>query len=101
MTLDWDSSDHRILIDACLRHRVPFFWSDPGTIFIEGKGLLTVLSDVEQQGFEIIGVEGFIMESTDVHPQLHLIFDSERRAEPALKVVSTWPKEIWYDVVLR
>jgi hypothetical protein len=42
-----DLTAHNVLIAACLKHRVPFFWRSPGTLLISGKGIRTVL---EQSG---------------------------------------------------
>jgi hypothetical protein len=92
---------YRVLIDACLKHEVPFFWRSRGTLLISGKGIRQVLQEVSRT-HQILGLEGFDLESTTIHPRLDLIFDSSTMptGPDASKVVSSWPEEAWVDVTL-
>src|SRR5438093_8482033 len=92
--------EHRVLIDACLRNRVPFWWRDPGTLLISVTGIAAVRRDVLTSGWKVIGLEGFELEGSDIHPRLDLIFDSDRRPDvtDVAAVVERWPREIWVDV---
>jgi hypothetical protein len=61
-----------------------------------------VLGDILSQGFEISGLEGFELESTDIHPRIDLIFDEAARPGVAPStVVDQWPADVWVDVTLR
>jgi hypothetical protein len=76
MTEDIDLTRHRLLIEACLRHRVRFFWRSPGTLLIDGRGIRAVIDDLQSTGQVVIGLEGFELESTIIHPRIDLIFDA-------------------------
>jgi hypothetical protein len=92
---------HRVLIDACLQLQVPFFWQSPGTMLISGKGVVGVLEQVQASGEEVIGLEGFELESTDIHPRIDLIFDAGRAMrEGPVALAAAWGPDIWLDVVL-
>lgn len=92
---------HRLLIDACLKHDVPFWWQGGGTLLISGRGVRTVIEDVETFGAKVIGLEGFELESMTVHPRLDLIYDASvaPRSGPAA-VAAEWGSEVWVDVTL-
>ena len=92
----------RVLIDACLRHRVPFFWRGPGTMLISIKGASPVLRDVTARGYPMLGVEGFELDGTVIHPRLDLIFDAESRPDVSdpVAVLAGWPDDVWIDVVV-
>ena len=97
----FDLTKHRILIDACLKNNVWFFWHGAGTMLIDRAKLPLVLREVQNAGYEVLGLEGFEMESLDIHPRLDLIYDAERRPEDGLTILETWPDGVWVDVVLR
>lgn len=92
----------RVLIEACLKLGIPFFWRTPGTMLISGKGIRSVLKEVAAQGHKILGLEAFELESTDIHPRLDLIFDASRRPEidDPSTIAADWPKDLWIDVTL-
>ncbi len=99
---DDTSTSQRLLIDACLRRSVPFFWRGPGTLLIAGTGVQAVLRDVANAGARVLGVEGFELESTEIHPRIDLIFTSSRRPhEDPASVVATWGDDVWVDITLR
>jgi hypothetical protein len=92
---------HRLLIDACLSHGVPFFWRGPGTLLISGAGLRPVLEDVKSSGETVIGLEGFEFESTVIHPRLDLIYDASVAPQGgAVSVGAGWGPAVWIDVTL-
>ena len=90
----------RIVIEACLRHKIPFFWRSTGTLLISGTGIRTVLRDLSAQGSRILGLEGFELEGPVIHPRLDLIFDASRRPDidDASAIVANWPEGVWVDV---
>jgi hypothetical protein len=94
---------HRAIIDVCLRLGVHFFWFGRGTLLISPDGISEVLSKLINEGGEVVGLEGFEMESTDIHPRIDLIYDQARRSDvvdPAT-IVATWEPNIWVDITLR
>jgi hypothetical protein len=96
-----DLIEHRALIAACLRHRVPFFWRGPGTMLIASPGIEAVFAEVTSQGFEILGIEGFKVDPA-VRPQLDMIVDNTAghpHRDPATTARS-WGDDIWIDVAL-
>jgi hypothetical protein len=96
------SSEHRLLIDLCLRHLVPFFWQGPGLLLISRKGLPAILNDLETRGLEVLGVDGFELAGSEVNPRLDLIFDAGRVPgfPTAHEAIEVWPDEIWVDVTI-
>jgi hypothetical protein len=97
-----DLTAHKVLIAACLKHRVPFFWRSPGSLLISGKGIRTVLEQVVSDGNTILGLEGFELESSVIHARIDLIFDASRRPEGTdpIQIVSDWSAEVWVDAFL-
>jgi hypothetical protein len=93
---------HRTIIDACLRHQVPFFWRTPGTLLIAATGVVEVLRDLVAHGYRVLGYEGFDLDGAKVHPRLDLIYDAERRPDVVdpTEIVSGWPEDVWVDVAL-
>jgi hypothetical protein len=96
-----------VLIDACLRNRVPYSWRSPGTMLIARSGAPDVLRDVSSKGHKILGFDGFELEGGFIRPRMDLTFDQERQpgADP-LDIVASWPNdpspnELWIDVVLQ
>jgi hypothetical protein len=96
------SNEHRLLIDICLQHVVQFFWRGPGLLLISPKGIARVLSDLDDRGIRVVGLEGFELDGEDVHPRLDLIFDADRLPgfPTALEVIKTWPGDAWVDVTI-
>jgi|BarGraNGADG00212_1021973.scaffolds.fasta_scaffold33302_2 hypothetical protein len=95
-------SDHRRLIDLCLRYLVPFFWQGPGLLLISRKGLPAILNDLATHGVPILGLDGFELVGAEVNPRLDLIFDSERVPgfPTAQEAIEVWPDEVWVDVTI-
>ena len=93
---------HRLLIDWCLSLGVPFFWFGPGTLLISGRGAVEVIRSIESAGERVIGIEGFELESSDVHPRLDLIFDASLTDldTNASFVAEEWGAGVWLEVVL-
>jgi hypothetical protein len=91
----------RLLIDACLSHRVPFWWQGTGTLLISSAGARSVIEELESLGEKVIGVEAFELESTVIHPRLDLIYDASvaPRGGPAA-LVTEWGDDLWLDVTL-
>jgi hypothetical protein len=95
-------TSHRLLIEACLQRDVPFFWRGPGTLLIAGTGAQDVLRDIASAGARVLGVEGFELESTEIHPRIDLIFTASRRPhEDPVSVVATWGDEVWVAIAIR
>ncbi len=90
----------RRLIDACLKHQVAFRWDDPGTFLISAKGLDAVLDEVMRDGYQVLGLDGFELESTIIHPRFDLIY-SPRPDEDPRAVLKDWPSDIWIDAQIR
>jgi hypothetical protein len=97
-----DLNEHRVLIDACLKLRVPFLWLGPGTLLISPIGIQRVIAEVRSCGADILGLEGFELDTFEVHPRLDLIFDSSvvGRPDPAT-LVAGWGVDVWVEVSLR
>lgn len=98
---DDDLRQHRAIIAACLRHRVPFVWHGPGTLLIASDSIGAVIADLTEQGFRVLGVEGFDIDST-VRPRLDLIIDNTA-GHPFREPVSTaktWGSDVWLDITL-
>ena len=96
------SSEHRLLIDLCLRYLVPFFWQGPGLLLISRKGLPAVLDDLSTRGLLILGVEGFELVGAEVNPRLDLIFDAGRVPgfPTGQEAIEVWPDDVWVDVTI-
>jgi hypothetical protein len=92
--------DHRLLIDACLKHNVSFWWHGPGLLLISGEGIRKIVSEVTALGVRVIGLEGFELESTVIHPRLDRIFDSDVSNVEPVSLLATWGDDIWVDVTL-
>ncbi|TFC02312.1 hypothetical protein [Cryobacterium sp. MDB2-33-2] len=93
----------RLLVEACLDNGIPFFWRGPGTLLIAGAGMNALLPAVADAGASVIGLEGFEMASTEIHPPIDLIFDAQRRPDvlDLTSAIAHWPTDIWIDVTLR
>src|SRR5258708_347882 len=92
--------EQRILIDACLGQNVSFCWRDQ-LLLIRNSGLPEVLREGNAQGAAILGLDGFELEGTTVHPRLDLIYDVERApSTDPLAASSRWGDNIWVDVTL-
>jgi hypothetical protein len=94
-------TEHRALIDACLRHRVPFTWHGPGALLIESRAIGVILRDVAAEGFKVLGIEGFDVDPS-IRPRLDLILDNTAGhpyRDPAVEG-QTWGDEIWIDVTI-
>jgi hypothetical protein len=94
---------HRLLIDACLKHRVPFFWRGPGTMLIAGTGIADVLRAVLAGGSaQLLGLEGFQLEGSAIRPRLDLIFDVQRDpSRDPFAVIASWGDSVWIDATLE
>lgn len=92
----------RLLIDACLRHRVPFFWRGPGALLIRQDGIVDVLQTVLASGeVRLLGLEGFELDGSAVNPRIDLIFDAERTpSEDPYAVVAAWGGDVWVDATV-
>lgn len=93
---------HRLLIDACLIHQVPFFWRGPGTLLIAASGMSRVLATVLAPGrARLLGLEGFELAGSTVRPRLDLIIDVERNpSRDPLATIASWDRGIWIDATL-
>jgi hypothetical protein len=96
-----DLLEHRAIISACLRHRVPFVWHGPGTLLIGAESFGAVIADVTEQGFRVLGVDGFDLDPT-VRPRLDLIIDNTagHPFRDPVSTAKTWGKGVWLDVTL-
>jgi hypothetical protein len=94
-------SVQRILIDTCFELGVPFLWHGPGTFLISGAGVLDVVRELESLGERVLGLDGFEVENTTIHPRLDLIYDSSLASvSDAESVLQDWGNNIWVDVTL-
>ena len=96
-----DLAAHRVLIDACLRLRVPFAWHGPGTLLIPSSSVGVVIADVTSQGYAVTGIEGFDVDPR-IHPRLDLIIDNTAGHPyrvPEIEVPA-WGDVVWVDVSL-
>jgi hypothetical protein len=93
-------SRHRVVIDACLAEGVPFFWRGEGSLLVSGVGLLRVLGRLQADGASILGLDGFEIETADLHPRIDLIFDSSTTTGTPGEVAATWGPDIWVDITL-
>ena len=95
-------TEHRLLIDLCLRHVVAFFWQGPGLLLINARGLPAILSNLAQRGVPVLGLEGFELDGDKVVPRLDLIYDADRL--PGFPTpeyaTATWPSNVWVDVTI-
>ena len=83
----------RRLIDVCLRVGVPFWWQGPGPLLISGSELPAVLDALESAGQQVLGLEGFELESTAVHLRLDPTYDASIAARDGPAVVAAgWRK---------
>jgi len=91
-----------VLIDACLRLAVPFFWQTAGTMLISPVGVADVIRDVVASGHAVLGCEGFELDGHLTHPRLDCIYDAERwpAVTDPTEVLRHWPRDVWVDVVL-
>lgn len=91
---------HRLLIDICLAHLVPFLWQGPGLLLISRAGVGAVLAELERRSITVLGLDGFELDGALVRPRLDLIYDSDR--VPGFpspdEVIATWPDDVWVDV---
>lgn len=95
------SRSQRILIEACLELGVAFWWRGPGSLLISVAGILAVLRVIEGAGERAIGLEGFEMESEQIHPRIDLIYDAGIAWRGgAAAVAAEWGVDVWVDVSL-
>jgi len=96
------SESQRVVIEACLRNGVPFWWRGRGTLLVNGDGVPSVLADIEARGETVIGLEGFELESTIIHPRIDLIYDADTAMRGgAVAVATEWGPDVWLDVTLQ
>ncbi len=96
------SAEHRFLINLCLKHLVPFFWQGPGLLLIGRVGLSLILDDLNRQEIAILGLDGFDLEGSVVHPRLDLVYDADRLPgfPSPQHIVAVWPDDVWVDVTV-
>jgi hypothetical protein len=61
-----------------------------------------ILDELEARGNVVIGLEGFELDGTNVHPRLDLVYDADRLPgfPTAREAVDLWPSDVWVDVTL-
>ena len=96
------SAEHRLLIDLCLSHLVPFFWQGPGLLLIDAKGASLVLDDLDTRGIAVLGLDGFELRGSSIRPRLDLIYSAGTSPETLVPrvVVDSWPDNTWVDVTI-
>ena len=69
---------------------------------IAGSGIGVVIETVQAEGYTVIGLEGFDLDSTMIQPRLDMIFDVARAPinEP-VAVAAEWGVDVWVDVVMK
>ena len=93
--------DQRRLIETCLDLGVAVWWQGRGTLLISRVGAVSVIDAVEAAGDRVIGLEGFELDSTAIHPRLDLIYDAGiAHRGGAAAVADGWGNEIWIDMTL-
>ena len=96
------SASQELLMDICVAHATSFLWGGPSELLICRDGINAVLADLTDRGTAILGMEGFELEGSDLHPRLDLIYDADRLPgfpSPA-DFIATWPKDIWIDITI-
>jgi hypothetical protein len=93
------TTNQLLIIQACLRIGVPFFWRSPGTLLVEQSGVDEVVKDVIHQGRKLLGFEGFRMDPS-IWPQLDCILSVDTRDDfdDVLARVRSWNQDIWVDM---
>ncbi|HWG72898.1 MAG TPA: hypothetical protein VG184_02455 [Acidimicrobiales bacterium] len=70
-------------------------------MLISGSGVGAVLRDVAAAGERVLGLDGFELDSSVIHPRLDLIFDPSRGpVRDPVSVVDEWGHDVWVDVTL-
>jgi hypothetical protein len=102
MTETQASAEHRLLIELCLGHLIPFYWTGPGLLLISRQGADAVLADLDKRGARILGLEGFELVGDEIRPRLDLIFDADRLPGfPSPRdAMALWPDNVWIDITL-
>lgn len=95
------TKNQRRLVAACLDLGVPFWWRGAGNLLIPNHALRFVIESLEAAGAQVVGLEGFDLESGVIHPRLDLIYDrATAGARSALDIADGWGSEVWVDVTL-
>jgi hypothetical protein len=96
-----DLEDHRLIIDSCLRHGIPFTWHGRGTLLIHSRGVPVVTADVIRAGYRILGLEGFDVDPR-IRPRLDLIFDNSSSPEfrDPIGAEGLWTDDVWVDLTI-
>jgi hypothetical protein len=102
MTETQASAEHRLLIELCLGHLIPFYWTGPGLLLISRQGADAVLADLDKRGARILGLEGFELVGDEIRPRLDLIFDADRLPgfPSPQDAMALWPDNVWIDITL-
>ena len=96
------TDSQRVVMEACLRNGVPFWWRGRGTLLVAGEGAPGVLTDIESLGETVIGLEGFELGSTIIHPRIDLIYDRDTAIRGgAVAVATEWGPDVWLDVTVQ
>jgi hypothetical protein len=95
------TSDQHLIMDTCIRLGVPFFWRTAGTLLVQQDGVEDVVREIIEGGGELLGFEGFKMDSS-IWPQLDCILsvDEQLDVELAIERVREWNPSTWIDITL-
>ena len=96
------SSTQRILIEACLRDLVAFYWHGPSLLLIRRGGLESILSELAERRLSILALNAFDFDGTFARPRDDLRYDADhhpgmRGPEHAIRL---WPEDVWVQVII-
>ena len=80
---------------------MPFTWTGPGALLIPSRSIGVILGDVTEQGYRVLGTEGFEVDPA-IRPRLDLIIDNTAGHPYRDPVIEgqTWGDRVWIDVTL-
>lgn len=95
---------NRLILEACVRARVRFYWKPNWTLLIDIEGIDVVLDGLGET-VEILGFDTFTLEGKTVYPRLDYMTDFGEGIAPsaASAAIVDWPRDtsLWVEVVAR
>jgi hypothetical protein len=89
----------QVVAETCIRLGVPFD-RRPGILLIPRNRVELVLHDVMEDGYEVLGFEGFERDGPLIRPRIDLIYDRDRAPGAAFDALAQFGDETWVDIVL-
>jgi len=84
-------------MEACLITESDFVWRGPSELLVAQPGARAVVEELRRAGRDVIGMDGFNLESDGLLPRLDLIYDpglGGRTDDAAAAVVNGWPHDV-------